>query len=104
MFEVLDDKLLAVTETQVQLLDLESGDPLDKDEVLEEQIFNGEGSKNTSSAGFNPMVFLQGKEENTLFLCGRDGIYRHISGGSVMEQVVNGGLTSLGNPSLGLCR
>lgn len=102
MFEVLDDKLLAVTETQVQLLDLKSGDPLDKDEVLEEQIFNGEGIKNTSSAGFNPMVFLQGKEENTLFLCGRDGIYRHISGGSVMEQVVNGGLTSLGNPSLGL--
>lgn len=102
LFEGIDDKLLAVTESQVEYLDLESGEPLDKDEVLGEQVFNSGTDMNASSVTFNPMIFAQGKEENTLFFCSSDGIYQHVIGGNVMEQVVNGELTSLGNPGTGL--
>ena len=33
-----------------------------------------------------------------LFYCAESGIYRHVFGGTVVEQAVNGSLASIGNP------
>lgn len=37
-------------------------------------------------------------EEEGIYLVCRKGVYRHVIGGTVMEQVINGGLSSLSNP------
>ncbi len=37
-------------------------------------------------------------EEEGIYLVCRNGVYRHVIGGTVMEQVINGGLSSLSNP------
>lgn len=38
-------------------------------------------------------------EEGGVYLVCRKGVYRHVIGGTVMEQVINGGLSSLGDPT-----
>lgn len=37
--------------------------------------------------------------DDILYLAGEKGLYRHVIGGSVMEQIIDGNLCSLGNPS-----
>lgn len=37
--------------------------------------------------------------EDVLYLAGSKGLYRHVIGGSVMEQIIDGSLCTLGNPS-----
>lgn len=37
--------------------------------------------------------------EDALYFCGSGGVYRHVSGGASIEQVINGAMSSLTNPS-----
>lgn len=39
-------------------------------------------------------------EENILYIAGKEGLHRHVFGGSAMELVIDGSLSSFGNPSL----
>ena len=39
-------------------------------------------------------------EENILYIAGKEGLHRHVLGGSAMELVIDGSLSSFGNPSL----
>ena len=36
---------------------------------------------------------------DAIYLAGRQGVYRHVLGGSAMEQVIDGNLNILGNPA-----
>lgn len=72
---------------------------VENDEVLNDFIkeyYNG-GNKFNSDDGFE-MYFFAG-EENVLYLAGAKGLHRHVLGGSAVEQIIDGGLCSLSNPS-----
>ena len=45
---------------------------------------------------------MEGKEENEVFYCSNKGLYRHIRNGDVSELLIDGSLTSLGSPDVGL--
>lgn len=53
--------------------------------------------------GFNSdssvVLIARGEEENSMYLACRGGLYYHVLGGNVMEQVVDGKLSTFGNPS-----
>jgi len=72
------------------------------DEILEDFIrsyYNGGNQFNTDD-GYE-MYFFAG-EENVLYLAGAQGLHRHVLGGSAMEQVIDGTLCTLSNPSYAL--
>lgn len=47
-------------------------------------------------------VYMVPGEEGTLYVAGKGGVYRHVIGGSAMEQIIDGGLSSFSNPSMSI--
>ena len=52
-----------------------------------------------SNLGRSYDMFLVSGGDDVVYLAGQTGVYRHVLGGSAMEQVMDGGLSSLGNPA-----
>lgn len=47
-------------------------------------------------------VYVTPGEEGILYIAGKGGLYRHVIGGSAMEQIVDGALSSFSNPSMSI--
>lgn len=50
-------------------------------------------------AGKSHDLFLLSGGDDAIYLAGNSGVYRHVLGGSAMEQVIDGSLNILGNPA-----
>lgn len=71
-----------------------------EDEVLTEFVSANYGDRNdTYDADDTYRLYYFFNGEDVLYLAGEKGLYRHVIGGSVMEQIIDGSLCSLGNPS-----
>ncbi len=72
-------------------------DPVWKD-FMEEQY-----AMNSFSGGDNAYEFyVFPGEENAFYLAGKKGLHRHVAGGSAIEQVIDGTLSSFSSPLLAL--
>lgn len=71
-----------------------------EDSVLAD--FMEENYKNEYYADDSYSVYMIPGEDDTLYLAGKGGMYRHVIGGSVMEQIIDGALTSFSNPSMNM--
>lgn len=47
-------------------------------------------------------VYVVPGEEEVVYIAGKGGVYRHVIGGSAMEQIIDGSLSSFSNPAMGL--
>lgn len=47
-------------------------------------------------------VYVAPGEEEVVYVAGKGGVYRHVIGGSAMEQVIDGSISSFSNPAMGL--
>lgn len=82
----------------VFLYDLDTGEELE-DDVLSDFVAKNYQQDNgvvTSTYTIFPA------EDGGIYLAGTKGLHRHVIGGAVMEQVINGGLCSLSDPSKSL--
>lgn len=101
-FQAVGNTLIVLTDSEVQLYDISTGKKMDKDKALNDQLIK---SSNTGEDGAiimgasGPFAADSGKDENSIFICNSDGMYSHAIGGNLVEQVINGALNSLGNPS-----
>lgn len=89
-------RLYAGLEGRLMIFDLESKEPAE-DSVLEEFLkpyLTGYSFQETL-----PFLFCQGTDGDSIYVTVRDGLYRHVTGGSVMEQVIDGDLCSIGDIS-----
>lgn len=68
------------------------------DEVLEEFVNANYKNRDNMGGIYYDMYFFFG-EENILYFAGAKGLYRHVIGGSAMEQVIDGSLCILNNPA-----
>lgn len=99
--EAVGKNLIVVTDKEVQLFDLSTGEQLEKDAALTDQLLKGKDENDIMNmlsgvgAAFN---FTKGKDDNSVFFSSNEGIYSHTIGGNLVEQIVNGALTSMGNP------
>ncbi len=82
------------------LYDMEKEEYIEDDALYEfvEENYTG---RDSSNGNFYDLYFFFGEDE-ILYLAGKKGLYRHVIGGSAMEQVIDGELCSLGNPAYGL--
>lgn len=69
-----------------------------EDEVLEDFIMENYRNRSGFSGDWYDMFFFGG-EDGTLYIAGEKGVYRHVLGGSVMEQIIDGDLSIFSNPS-----
>lgn len=95
-----DDKLILADGRGITIVDLSTGETIE-DKALDDFMEEQGAILEYRTTGINPLLILPG-EGGILYLVFEKGIYRHVIGGNVIEQVVDGTLTSLGNPSTGL--
>ncbi|MDE7247627.1 MAG: extracellular solute-binding protein, partial [Lachnospiraceae bacterium] len=69
-----------------------------EDEVLADFVKEN-FSDRTSSSGRSYDLFLFFGGDDVIYVAGKKGVYRHVLGGSTMEQVIDGSLCILGNPA-----
>lgn len=69
-----------------------------EDEVLAEFVRENFNDRDGYPGKFYDMFLLPG-EDDVIYVAGRTGIYRHVIGGTAMEQVLDGELSILGNPA-----
>lgn len=77
--------------------DMEAGEYVE-DNVLTDFVAGSYGNRYYNGHDYGTMVLLPG-EEQTLYVIGNQGIHRHVVGGNLMEQIVDGKLSMLSNPS-----
>lgn len=68
-----------------------------EDEVWKDLVRENYPKGNAYSGSYYSMYFFTG-EEGVLYLAGEKGLHRHVIGGSVSEQVIDGNLCTFGNP------
>ncbi len=100
-FCVSGSRLIAVTDT-LHYYDLETGEPLEDASALTEQITSDESNLSLTSTTTYPVVFAEGDDGDSLFFADGDGLYHYAFGGSVVEQVIDGSLNSIGSPDTAL--
>lgn len=91
------DTLMAVGQNKLYLYDLEKGEPLQQDSVADQFIRNvlAQGSVSYTGGGYPLTVF--GGTDEVIYIACVDGLYRHALGGSTVEQVIDGALSTFGD-------
>lgn len=79
---------------------------MDQKQYIEDEVLNDFVNENYGKRGYNgdswyDLYFFPG-EEDVLYLAGQKGLYRHVLGGSAMEQVIDGRLCSFNDPTYGI--
>lgn len=69
-----------------------------EDEVLAEFVKENYDGRECNP-GDSYELFLVSGDDDSIYLAGQTGVYRHVLGGTVMEQVMDGSLSILGNPT-----
>lgn len=101
-FWVKDNLLIADNDfgrgTDLPLIyDMEAGAYIE-DSVLSDFVSGSYGERYYNGRDYGTMFLLPG-EEQTIYVLGEQGIHRHVIGGNLMEQIVDGRLSMLGNPA-----
>lgn len=101
-FFAIGNRLITVSTDGIHYYDLESGQPIDDQQALTDQISSNSANLELSSVGQYPVVAAAGDEEDSMFFADSQGMYRYVFGGSVTEQIINGSLNSLSSPDMSL--
>ncbi|MDE7416435.1 MAG: ABC transporter substrate-binding protein [Lachnospiraceae bacterium] len=91
-----DNILMCVNSDKLFLYDLEKKSFIE-DETLDNFVEETHSDMSWLGDGYTSYPFLGA--DNTVYIAGEKGLYRHVIGGSAVEQVIDGGLSSLGMPS-----
>lgn len=84
---------------KVILYDLEKEMPMEDDSLLQDFVTENLGSAGAKAEWGYDVIATPGEGEDIVYLAFRGGLYRHVIGGTVMEQIIDGGVTTFGDPS-----
>jgi len=95
-----DSVLLAVGYDRLYQYDLSRDVLLSQDETMDAFIRQAlsDGTVSYTGGGY-PLIVFGGEDPGTIYIGCKDGLYRHALSGSVMEQVVDGALSTFGDAS-----
>lgn len=92
--------LMAVGYDRLYQYDLSREALLPQDETADAFLRQklSDGTVSYTGGGY-PLIVFGGEDEHTVYIACQDGLYRHARDGSVMEQVIDGALCTLGDAS-----
>ncbi|MDO4272657.1 MAG: ABC transporter substrate-binding protein [Eubacteriales bacterium] len=93
--------MITIFDKDIHYYDLDTGKPLDNLEPLTKQVSMKNSNMFLRSLQVNPILFIDGDEDNSLFYIDHQGMYRYVLGGSVVEQIIDAQLNSMGAPNVG---
>lgn len=96
--QIWKDKMVCVTWNGVYLYDLSAGESV-TDKALEEFVTAQAGDKLKYADGYYQPLLVLPSGEDILYLICEKGIFRHVWGGNLVEQLADGSLNSLSDPS-----
>lgn len=79
------------------IYDMEIGEYVE-DQVLADFVEENYSGRDSFAGEFYDMFLLSGGDD-IIYIAGDKGLYRHVLGGSAMEQVIDGSLSGFSNPS-----
>lgn len=96
------EKILLLENSGVEIYDLEKGAPEPGDEVLNEFCETAfDNQLGTIGESYGGLLLTEGEE--VVYVVCRDGVFRHVLGGSAMEEFVDGRFSTLADTRAGLC-
>lgn len=96
-FGLVGNHLIVMLDESVHYYDVETGEPAEDEAALTEQIMSREENRFLMNTETYSVVFAQEDGDN-LFYADRGGMYHYSFGGSVVEQIIDGSLNSIGSP------
>lgn len=93
------DQRIVMMKDKVLRYDQATGEPMTEDTVLEKRIMEDVAAKENEGLSDSYPILFASDEDGGLYFCNNQGIYYHAEGGTVCEQMVNGQLCSLSNPT-----
>lgn len=97
-----DRYMIVIASRGASVYDLETGMLTQEDKVLTDFIQDAVGNAVGNDTDSHCMVMEEGEQADVIYLAYAGGIYRHVIGGSAMEQVADGSINSLGDPMMSL--
>lgn len=94
--------MIDITSRGLLFYDMENEMVTDGDQVLQDFIEETVGDGIGSNSGSFEVVMVPGEEKDVICFACESGLYRHAIGGSTVEQVLEGSLSSLGDPMMSL--
>lgn len=93
--------LYIVLSSKVEIFDREKKEFLKMDQVLsaflKKEMEEHSGSYHSDA---HKILFREGDVEGSLYAATESGLYYHVDGGSIMEKIINGNITDMGNPDI----
>ena len=96
------DRLLLTHQEGFTIYDPATGEQTEDTVLNEFMEKNFNGVDLLGNTGVYSLLAAGGEDGQTVYLACQDGIYSHVLGGSLMEQVVDGSMTSLSDPRYGM--
>lgn len=87
--------LIVVANGDVLYYDISTGKPAEGGEALTSQLKKTPANLEMGNSTGYPILFMDGDEEDSLFFVDSSGLYRYAFGGNLIEQFIDGNLTSL---------
>ena len=97
-----DTYMIDITSRGLLFYDLENKMVVDGDRILQDFITENMGDGIGANSGSFAVVMARGEEKDVVCFACESGLYRHVIGGTAVEQVVAGSLSSLGDPMMSL--
>lgn len=94
--------MIVFTSRELAIYDMEAGMLSDEDTVLKSFIADHLGDSIGNETTGHSVVAVEGEQEDVIYLAFSGGLYRHAIGGTAMEQVVDGSISSFGDPMMSL--
>lgn len=88
------------TRSEVAVYDLENEALAEKDMVLQEFVDENLGDTIGAADSGHFLIAAMGEQEDIIYFAFDKGLYRHVIGGTVIEQVIDGATSSFGDPGM----
>ncbi len=94
--------IIAFTSEGVDIYDREAEMLTDESAVFQDYIKEKLGNLIGASAESHAVVAIEGEQEDVIYFACSLGVYRYVMGGTVVEQIIDGTVSSFGDPSMSL--
>lgn len=97
-----DSYMIDITSRGLLFYDRANEMTAEGDKVLQDFIMENVGDEIGANSGSYSVIMVPGEDRDVVCFACESGLYRHVIGGTAVEQVMAGSLSSLGDPMMSL--